>query len=116
MRLFGPNILILLGNVDRLGNQLPMSHAISTQLIRHGLSGLAAILLDNLLKNPLAAAPSRLDRFATDDDFSFRQQIFDISVTQIEAIVEPDCVGEDVRWEPVAFISIHGPILATWAI
>jgi hypothetical protein len=31
-------------------------------------------------------------------------------VAEIEAIVEPDGVGNDVRWESVAFICIHWPI------
>ena len=32
-------------------------------------------------------------------------------MTQIEAIVEPDGVTNDVRWESVAFVCVHEPIL-----
>jgi hypothetical protein len=32
-------------------------------------------------------------------------------VTEIEAIAEPDCVGDDVGWESVAPVGIHSPIL-----
>ena len=52
------------------------------------------------------------DRFAADSDASFGQEVFDIPMTQIESVVEPDCVTDDIRWEPVALISIHEPILA----
>ena len=43
MRLLSPIILILLSTVDRLRNQLPMSHAIAAQLVRHDLPGLATM-------------------------------------------------------------------------
>jgi hypothetical protein len=32
-------------------------------------------------------------------------------VAEIEAIIKPDGVGNDVRWESVAFICFHLPIL-----
>ena len=32
------------------------------------------------------------DRFAADDDASFSEKIFNISVAQVEAVVEPDSV------------------------
>ena len=51
------------------------------------------------------------NRFSADSDSSFGKQIFDVSVTQVKAIVEPDGVGNDIRWESVAFIYIHWPIL-----
>ena len=52
------------------------------------------------------------DRFSTDDDSSFIQKIFNISVAEIEPEVEPDCVADDVRWKSVSLVSIHGLILA----
>ena len=52
------------------------------------------------------------DCFAADSDASLRQEIFNISVTQIEAKVEPNSVGHDVRQESVAFIGIHGSSVA----
>ena len=54
------------------------------------------------------------DRFPSDDDPAFSQEIFDIAVTEIESVVEPDGVADDVGWESVAFVGIHGPILAIW--
>ena len=33
-------------------------------------------------------------------------------MAQIEAIVQPDCIGDDIRRESVMFIGIHMPILA----
>jgi hypothetical protein len=52
------------------------------------------------------------DRFTADCDTSFSEKVFDISVTQIEAVIEPDSVGYDIGWESVAFIGIHLPILS----
>ena len=52
------------------------------------------------------------DRFSADSDSTLGQQIFNISVAEIESIVEPDGVGNDTGWESVAFVSIHSPILA----
>lgn len=53
------------------------------------------------------------DRFTGYSDASFCEQIFDIAVAEVEveAIVEPDCVTDDVGWESVAFVYIHSPIL-----
>jgi hypothetical protein len=50
------------------------------------------------------------DRFPGDYDPTLSQQIFDIPVAQVEAIVEPDSVGNDTRRESVAFVGIHRPI------
>jgi hypothetical protein len=33
-------------------------------------------------------------------------------MTQIEAIVEPNGVTDDIGWEAVAFVGTHAPILA----
>ena len=41
----------------------------------------------------------RIDSRA-DGDASFSQKIFDISVAEIEAIVEPDSVGDDI-WQGI---------------
>jgi hypothetical protein len=43
MRLLRPIILILFSTVDSLRHQLPVSNAITTQLIRNDLSGFAAM-------------------------------------------------------------------------
>ena len=51
------------------------------------------------------------DRLPGNDDPALGQQIFNIPVAQIESVVEPDCVGDDVGWESVAFVGIHSPIL-----
>ena len=36
---------------------------------------------------------------------------FGISAAQVESVVEPDRIGNDVRWESVAIVGIHWPIL-----
>ena len=52
------------------------------------------------------------NRLAADGDTVFRQKVFDISMTQIETMVVPDSVTDDIWWESVAFESIHPPILS----
>lgn len=54
------------------------------------------------------------DRFATDGDAAFGQKVLYIPVAQVEAIVEPDRVGDDIGRESVTFIGIHPPILPIW--
>jgi len=54
----------------------------------------------------------KTDGLASDDDSSFSQEVLDISVAEIEAIVEPDCIANDIWWEPVKFLGIHSPILS----
>ena len=52
------------------------------------------------------------DRLPADSDPPLCQYVLDVSVTQIEAVVQPDCVRDDVWRESVAFICIHSPILS----
>jgi hypothetical protein len=54
------------------------------------------------------------DRFPSDDDASFSQKVFDISMAQIESIVEPDGVADDIGRESVAFVGIHHQIPPIW--
>ena len=51
------------------------------------------------------------DRFSGNSDASLSEKIFNIAVTEIESIVKPNGIGNNVRWESVAFVSIHLPIL-----
>ena len=55
------------------------------------------------------------DGFATNDDYPFGRQILDISMAEIESIVEPDGVRNDIWGESVSLISIHEPSLAILA-
>ena len=51
-------------------------------------------------------------RFVTDGDISLGWQILDISSTEIEAVVEPDCLLDDRRWEPMALVdAFHSTML-----
>jgi hypothetical protein len=54
----------------------------------------------------------KTDRFAADGDTSLGKEIFNVTMAQIESVVEPDGIGDDVRWESVSFVCAHGPILA----
>jgi hypothetical protein len=58
----------------------------------------------------------KADSFAADCDATFSEEIFDIAVAEIESVVEPDGVTDDVRRESVAFVCIHQPILPISAV
>jgi hypothetical protein len=36
-------------------------------------------------------------------------------VTQVESVIEPDCIRDDIGRESVSFVCIHGPIVSIWA-
>jgi hypothetical protein len=55
-----------------------------------------------------APQPDGLSRY---HDTALSQEILNIAVTQIESIVKPDGVADDIGWESVAFVCIHPPIL-----
>jgi hypothetical protein len=55
------------------------------------------------------------NRFSADSDTPLSEEILNITVTEVESIVEPDGVGYDIGREPMAFISIHRLILAATA-
>ena len=63
------------------------------------------------INGPELDAP-RADGFATDSDTAFSKKVFDIPMTQIEATIEPDGVGDDIGRESVKFVSSHAPILS----
>ena len=55
-------------------------------------------------------------RFSGYSDASFGEQIFNEwsgipAMTEIEAKTKPDSIGNNVRWESVAFVCVHPPIL-----
>jgi hypothetical protein len=51
------------------------------------------------------------DCFSAKDNSSFCEQIFDIAVAEIEAVVQPDGVTDNVRRESMAFVGVHSPII-----
>ena len=51
------------------------------------------------------------DRFSADSYATLSKEILDVSVTQVEAIVEPDGVADDIGRESVSFICVHPPSL-----
>ena len=52
------------------------------------------------------------NRFSGYSDASFGEKILNISMTEIEAIVEPDGVGDDIGWKPMTLICIHAEIVS----
>ena len=49
------------------------------------------------------------DSFVADCYPTLGQQIFNIAVTEVEPVIEPDCITDDFGRESVSFISIHPP-------
>ena len=39
------------------------------------------------------------------------QQVFNISMTEIESKIKPDSVADDIGWKPVMFVYIHTGII-----
>jgi hypothetical protein len=50
--------------------------------------------------------------FTTDGDASFSEQIFNIAMAQVESIVKPDGVTDDIVRESVTLVSTHPPSLS----
>jgi hypothetical protein len=48
-----------------------------------------------------------------DSDSTLRKRFLNISMVEIESVVETDCVAYDVRRKSVKRIGIHGPILSS---
>ena len=46
-----------------------------------------------------------------DCDASLSKQIFDITVAEVASAVKPDCIADDLRWEPVTLVDIHSGII-----
>jgi hypothetical protein len=42
--------------------------------------------------------------FAANNDASFCEEFFTIALAQVAAKVQPDCVGNHVGWESMAFV------------
>jgi hypothetical protein len=49
----------------------------------------------------------KANRFVGDDDASLSQQVFDIPVAQVEALVEPDGILDDRRGKSVPLVRGH---------
>jgi hypothetical protein len=66
----------------------------------------------------LINCPPEAYRFASDSDAALSKKIFNDwsgtpAVAEIESIVQPDGVGNDIAREPLAFVSIDAPIITT---
>jgi hypothetical protein len=48
------------------------------------------------------------------DHTLFSQKIFDVSMAQVESVVEPGSIWSNIEWESVTLIGIHWQILPTW--
>jgi hypothetical protein len=53
----------------------------------------------------------KADGFVTDRYATFSQEIFDIAVAEVESVVQPDLIADDIGWESVTFVGIHPEII-----
>jgi len=51
------------------------------------------------------------DGFITDCDASLGQEIFNITIAEIEAVVQPDCIADDFGGESMTLVCIHRQII-----
>lgn len=51
------------------------------------------------------------DRFTADSSASFSQEVLGISAAEIQSVVQPDGVENNVEWEPVASVCVHHQIV-----
>ncbi len=56
------------------------------------------------------------NRFTADNDATFCQQVFEITVTPIESVVQPEGMADNVRRKLMALVYSHPPILAVKAV
>jgi len=55
------------------------------------------------------------DGFIADSDASFGQEIFNITMAEVEMIITPDGITDDVGWESVTLLREVGLRNAGWA-
>ena len=77
-----------------------------------GVAVASVLSLQSACVNGSELDAPEVDGFATDCDASLGKQILDIPMTEIESIIEPNGVRDNIGRESMAFISIHVPILA----
>ena len=51
------------------------------------------------------------DRFPCNENAALSKQVFDIPVAEIESVVEPHGIADDVGWKSMTFVVVHPPIL-----
>jgi hypothetical protein len=54
---------------------------------------------------------SGADGFIADSYTALSKQIFDIAVAEVESVIQPDSVADDIGWESVSFVGIHPEII-----
>jgi hypothetical protein len=81
-----------------------------------GIAIAPVLLLQSAGINGTEFDAPQANRFSADGDASFGEQVFYISVAEVEAIIEPHGIGNDIWRGSMALIGIHGPILSSSAI
>ena len=52
------------------------------------------------------------DGFSADYDSALSQEIFDVSVTQVEPVVQLNRTADDVRRKSMSPVGVHGPVVS----
>ena len=55
------------------------------------------------------------DSFVADGDATLSKKVFNISMAQVESVIQPNCIADDIGRESLTLVGIHGPILANSA-
>lgn len=76
-----------------------------------GIAVAAVLPLQSVDINRSELDAPETDSFSADRDPTLRQQIFDIAMTEIESVVEPDSIADDIWRESMSLVGIHLPIL-----
>ena len=85
------------------------SISITTDVERVAIASVLSLQATGINRSELDAPEA--DRFADNGDGPFSQEIFNVWVAEIESEVEPDGIGNNVRWESVSLGCIHRLII-----
>jgi hypothetical protein len=78
----------------------------------HDITAIASMLaLQSLRAESTELDAPEPDGLIADCNATLSQEIFDIAVAEVEAIVQPDCIADDIGRESVTFVSIHPEII-----
>ncbi len=80
-----------------------------------GVTVASVLSLQSAVINGTKFYAPKTNCLATYRDPPFSQEVYNIALSQVEAIVEPDSVGNDIGRESVALVGIHLPIRANSA-
>jgi hypothetical protein len=97
------------GRVADAKNQLTDPH--EDFINEEGVAIASLAPLQSTSKNGSELDTPEANRLAADGDASFSHEIFDIPMAEVEAVIEPDSIGNYNWRKSVTFICVHASIL-----